>query len=115
MHNLKFIRENTDIFKKKISDRNVNVDIDKLIKLDQENRQLIQNKEKLEQEKKIISKTKDKTKFDKSKKIIRINSQLSSSQWTNAIFFCIFFGSKWPTVQSRLCLLRPNSAKIVIL
>ena len=52
MHNLKFIRENTDIFKKKISDRNVNVDIDKLIKLDQENRQLIQNKEKLEQEKK---------------------------------------------------------------
>ena len=69
MHNLKFIRENTDIFKKKISDRNVNVDIDKLIKLDQENRQLIQNKEKLEQEKKIISKTKDKTKFDKSKKI----------------------------------------------
>ena len=69
MHNLKFIRENTDIFKKKISDRNVNVDIDKLIKLDKENRQLIQNKEKLEQEKKIISKTKDQTKFDKSKKI----------------------------------------------
>ena len=37
--------------------------------------------------------------FVKLKKIIRINSQISSSQWTNTIFEQ-FFGSKWPAVQT---------------
>ena len=69
MHNLKLIRENPDLFIKKIADRNVDVDIKKLLLLDQKNREIIQKKEKLEQEKKIISKNKDKTQFEKSKKI----------------------------------------------
>tara|TARA_B100000700_G_scaffold143257_1_gene159234 strand:+ start:939 stop:2186 length:1248 start_codon:yes stop_codon:yes gene_type:complete len=69
MHNLKLIRENSDFFKKKISSRNVNINLDELLNLDKKNREIIQKKEKLEQEKKIISKTKDKAQFEKSKKI----------------------------------------------
>ena len=67
MHDIKIIRKNPDFFKKKISERNTNIDIKKLLDLDKNNRELIQNKEKLEQEKKIISQKKDKTQFEKSK------------------------------------------------
>ena len=69
MHNIKSIRDKPDFYKKKIKDRNVNVDIDKLLNLDEKNRDLIQKKEKLEQEKKIISKSKDTSQFQKSKDI----------------------------------------------
>ena len=69
MHNLKSIRENPDFFKKKILDRNVKINFEELLKLDKKNREIIQKKEKLEQEKKSISKTKDKSQFGKSKKI----------------------------------------------
>tara|TARA_B100002052_G_scaffold290349_1_gene308849 strand:+ start:9393 stop:10640 length:1248 start_codon:yes stop_codon:yes gene_type:complete len=69
MHNLKSIRENLDLFKKKTFNRNTNIDFSELLDLDKKNRELIQKKEKLEQEKKTISKNKDKTKFNKSKEI----------------------------------------------
>jgi len=69
MHNLKKIRDNPDIFKKKFLDRNAKVDFEELLKLDKKNRETIQKKEKLEQEKKTISKNKDKSQFEKSKKI----------------------------------------------
>ena len=69
MHNLKNIRDNPDIFKKKISNRNVKINFDELLKLDIQNRETIQKKEKLEQDKKIISKQKDKAQFERSKKI----------------------------------------------
>jgi len=69
MHNIKEIRKNPDIFLKKIRDRNTNVDLENFINLDKKNRDLIQKKEKLEQEKKIISKEKDKNKFSRSKEI----------------------------------------------
>ena len=69
MHNLKLIRENSDFFRKKISNRDVNINLDELLNLDKKNREIIQKKEKLEQEKKVISKTKDKAQFEKSKKI----------------------------------------------
>ena len=52
MHNLKDIRNNIDIFKKKISQRNVDINFDKLMELDKSNRVIIQKKELLEQEKK---------------------------------------------------------------
>ena len=63
MHNIKDIRKNLDFFKKKLSERNVNIDFDALIDLDKQNRELIQSKEKKEQEKKILSKSKEKKKF----------------------------------------------------
>ena len=69
MHSIKIIRKNSDIFLKKISYRNVDFNLKDLLDLDIKNRNLINKKEKLEQEKKLISKTKDKTQFAKSKKI----------------------------------------------
>ena len=72
MHDIKIIRTNPNLFKKKISERNADIDFNKLIDLDKNNRELIQNKEKLEQEKKIISQKKDKTQFEKSKELSRI-------------------------------------------
>ena len=80
MHNLKLIRENSDIFRKKISDRNVDVNFDELLTLDKKNREIIQKKEKLEQEKKTISKSKDKSQFEKSKKISQEIEALENSQ-----------------------------------
>ena len=65
MHNLKDIRKNTDLFEKKIKERNSNADIKSLIKYDKDNRELIQKKEKLEQEKKLLSKKKRSPKFQK--------------------------------------------------
>jgi len=69
MYNLKELRKNLDSFKKKFEDRNVNFDADNFTKKDTLNRDLISKKEKLEQEKKSLSKSKDKINFEKSKKI----------------------------------------------
>ena len=69
MHNIKIIRKDPEFFKKKLSQRNVDIDIKKIVDLDKKNRDLIQKKEKLEQEKKIISKKKDETQFKRSKEI----------------------------------------------
>ena len=51
MHNIKDIRQNPDLFKKQLSDRFADIDIDKIILLDEKNRKLIQEKETLEKEK----------------------------------------------------------------
>ena len=69
MHDIKIIRKNPDFFQKKISERNIKVDLKNLLILDKQNRELILNKEKLEQEKKSISQKKDKNLFKKSKEI----------------------------------------------
>ncbi len=69
MHNIKLLREKPDFFKKKFQDRNIKLDIDNLLDLDKQNREIINKKEKLEQERKIISKNKDEGQFKKSKDI----------------------------------------------
>ena len=69
MHNIKDIRQNPELFKNKLSKRFVDVDLKKILFLDEKNRKLIQDKETLEKEKKIISKNKDTSLFEKSKKI----------------------------------------------
>ena len=56
MHNLKELRKNLDNLKKKFENRNVDFDINDFKKKDSINRELISKKEKLEQEKKLISK-----------------------------------------------------------
>ena len=48
--------KNPDFYKDKLMERNYNLDLDGLIKLDKKNRELITKKESLEQEKKKISK-----------------------------------------------------------
>ena len=80
MHNLKDIRNNIKFFKKKISERHSNIDFDELIELDIENRELIKNKEKLEYEKKLISKKKDPKQFNVSKEISNKISKIEIEQ-----------------------------------
>ena len=69
MHNIKELRKNLKKYKKKFLDRNLNFDEILFEQLDTSNREIINKKEKLEKEKKILSKTKDKTNFEKSKHI----------------------------------------------
>ena len=69
MHNLKEIRKDFESFKKKLSSRKIDIDINQLKKLDEKNRELITKKENFEKEKKEISKLKDKNLFNKSKEI----------------------------------------------
>ena len=69
MHDIKIIRKDTKAFLKKISERNIKIKIEDLLDLDKKNRELIQKKEKLEQEKKIISQKKDKNLYQRSKEI----------------------------------------------
>ena len=68
MHNIKLIRNEPDSFSKKLNHRNANVSLQNILNLDEKNRELIQNKEKLEHEKKIISKKKTKVNFQDQKK-----------------------------------------------
>ena len=58
MHNIKDLRNNLDSYKKKLLERNFDFKIDLFENLDNQNRKLISEKEKLEQEKKILSKSK---------------------------------------------------------
>ena len=69
MHNIKDIRNNFDNFKNIIKSRNISINLDQILDLDKKNRTLIQEKETLEQEKKGISKSQDKSLFAKSKEI----------------------------------------------
>jgi len=81
MHNIKEIRSNFNDFKNKIKTRNIDTNLDIVLDLDKENRNLIQKKETFEKEKKDISKKKDKSLFEKSKeiseKILSINEKQS--------------------------------------
>jgi len=80
MHNIKDLRKNLKLYKKKLFDRNFELDINEFEKLDNINRKLINEKEKLEQEKKILSNSKDKSNFEKSKKISEEISKISKNQ-----------------------------------
>ena len=80
MHNIKDIRNNFEDFKRSIKDRNFDVNLDDIVKLDKENRNLIQDKEKHEMEKKSISKSKNENLFTKSKEISIKIEELSKKQ-----------------------------------
>ncbi len=80
MHDIKIIRKNPDLFLKKIKDRNENISLDNLLNSDKKNRELIQKKEKLEQQKKTISQKKDKTQFKLSKEISLEIDKLNKEQ-----------------------------------
>jgi len=80
MHNIKDIRKDLDFFKKKISERNSLINFDDLILFDKENRELIQQKEIKEQEKKLLSKSKDPTNFNKSKILSKEIDEIAKNQ-----------------------------------
>ena len=81
MHNLKDLRKNINIYKKKLLDRNFDLNVELLNNLDDDNRKLISQKENLEQEKKLLSKSKESSNFDKSKKISEEISKISNKQY----------------------------------
>ncbi len=99
MHNIKEIRKDLEFFKKKISERNCSIDFDDLIKLDKDNRELILKKEKKEQEKKLLSKSKDSANFEKSKNLSKEIDEIAKKQ--------IILHSKIIAVLSNI----PNIAK----
>tara|TARA_B100000575_G_C23079718_1_gene622039 strand:- start:157 stop:1416 length:1260 start_codon:yes stop_codon:yes gene_type:complete len=80
MHNIKEIRKDFSSFKESLKKRSINIDFDKLKDLDIENRNLIQKKEILESEKKNISKSKDKSLFNRSKEISLEIEKISDQQ-----------------------------------
>ena len=80
MHNLKDLRNNLKILEKKFKDRNVSFNTNEFSKKDNLNKDLIVKKEKLEQEKKILSKSKDQSNFIKSKQISSEISTLTKKQ-----------------------------------
>ncbi|MDB4069527.1 serine--tRNA ligase [Candidatus Pelagibacter sp.] len=69
MHNIKVIRNDIKAFKKALNKRFLDINVDKILSLDESNREYIQQRELLEKEKKDISKSKDQSLFEKSKKI----------------------------------------------
>ena len=80
MHNIKSIRKESEFFLKKLVDRNMNINLKSILDLDKKNRELIQSREKLEQEKKIISKKKDTSQFSRSKEISKKIEQIDKDQ-----------------------------------
>ena len=80
MHNIKDIRSDISSFKEGLKKRFIDVDFEKILLLDENNRKFIQEKENLEKEKKEISKSKDKSLFEKSKEISKKIEEISSSQ-----------------------------------
>ena len=48
MHNIKDLRQNPDQFKKDLTNRFIDVDLKKILTIDENNRKLIQKKETLE-------------------------------------------------------------------
>ena len=85
MHDLKELRKNLDNLKKKFEERNIDFDVNDFNKKDSLNRDLISKKEKLEQEKKLLSKSKEKSNFEKSKKISIEISDLIKKQTKSQI------------------------------
>ena len=80
MHNTKDLRKNLERFKKKLLDRNFKFDIKLFDNLDNINRELISSKEMLEQQKKKLSKSNDKSNYAKSKEISEEISKISNEQ-----------------------------------
>ena len=94
MHNIKDIRNNVQAFKESLKKRFIELDLKKILRLDENNRKYIKVREILEQEKKEISKFKDKSLFEKSKNIsIKIDNiaeqQISTKKELDAILSSI--------------------------
>ena len=80
MHNIKDIRNDLEAFKEALNKRFVNIDLNKILSLDENNRKHIQEREALEREKKDISKSKDKSLFENSKNISKKIDKINKIQ-----------------------------------
>ena len=68
MHNIKEIRNDIEAFKEALNKRFLDIDVDKILSLDESNRKYIQEREILEKKKKIFQNQKIK-RFSKNLKI----------------------------------------------
>ncbi len=80
MHDLKSLRKNLEEYKNKLLQRNFNLNTEEFTKIDKLNRELINQKELLEQEKKKISKSKDDRNFNNSKEISAKINEITEKQ-----------------------------------
>ena len=80
MHNIKDIRNDFENFKERLKNRNIDISLENILSLDEENRKLIQEKEKFEMEKKSISKSKDQSLFEKSKELSLKIEEINKNQ-----------------------------------
>ena len=80
MHNIKEIRNDVEAFKKALNKRFIEIDVDKILSLDENNREYIQQRELLEKEKKDISKSKDESLFKKSIELCHTTSGINCFQ-----------------------------------
>ena len=93
MIDIKEIRNNLELIKENLKKRNSQVNIDELILIDKNLRKLISDKERLESEKKLISKSKDEKNFLKSKKFseeissLDINIEEQKKKRDNILYF----------------------------
>ena len=62
MLDIKFIRENKEIVKKAVKDKGLGLDLEKLLKLDEERRKLITETDELNKQRKELAKERDKEK-----------------------------------------------------
>ena len=69
MHNIKEIRNDIEAFKKALNKRFLDIDVDKILSLDESNRNISNKKKYLKKKKKIFQNLKIKSLFEKSKKI----------------------------------------------
>ena len=90
MHSIKEIRNDIETFKKALDKRFLEIDIDKILSLDKINRKHIQQREVLENKKKDISKSKDKSLFEKSKNISIEIEKINNLQKVAHKYFMIF-------------------------
>ena len=56
MHDIKFIRDNPNIFNKKMNNRNVDISSENILKIDKKNRELISNLQIFQEERNLLSK-----------------------------------------------------------
>ena len=80
MLDIKYIRNNAEKVREYLKNRFAEIDIENILQLDIKNRKLIQEKEKYENEKKNISKSKDQKLFEKSKEISNKIDKLNKEQ-----------------------------------
>lgn len=80
MIDIKFIRENTDLMKEVIKNKNINLDIDELLELDKKRRTLIQESEQIKSEQKKMTKEQRDDAMKLKIKFKRLNQDLAEIQ-----------------------------------
>ena len=100
MHDINMIRENKNLFEKSMSDRQVEVDVDKILKLDSEKRKFIFELQELQENRNKLSRSIPSLKNDKEKidnvieevnKIKKKISRVKKNNFKKRLIICNLF------------------------